>query len=73
MAHTSASEDGHAAALEEPSGTSDRRKERLSRQERTALVESFVRKCVKITLGIYELNFNFSCISKMVDGIVIVC
>lgn len=44
VAHTSASEDGHAAALEEPSGTSDRRKERLSRQERTALVESFVRK-----------------------------
>ncbi len=37
----------HAAALEEhPEST--RKKERLSRQERTALVESFVLKCVPI-------------------------
>lgn len=48
-AHASAFEDGHATVLEEPSPSSDRKKERLSRQERTALVESFVIKCVKIT------------------------
>jgi hypothetical protein len=47
---SSAPEDGHAAALDtEPGPTSEKKKERLSRQERTALVESFVIKCVNIT------------------------
>lgn len=44
-AYGSAAEDGHAeAALEKLSRTSDRKKERLSRQERTAIVESYVLK-----------------------------
>lgn len=44
-------EDGHArAALEEAGPTSEKKRERLSRQERTALVESFVIKCVNFSL-----------------------
>ena len=54
-----ATEDGHAAALEESSPASEK-KRRLSRQERTALVESFVIKCVNITLLLEDRIIMFS-------------
>lgn len=63
VAHYFATGDGRAAALEEPSPASEKKKERLSRQERTALVESFVIKCVNITLLLADQRFNsFACI-----------
>lgn len=40
-----------SATFHEADSTSERKKERLSRKERTALVESFVIKCVKITFA----------------------